>query len=288
MSLPWFLRQLLENAVREQVRRKVVAAAKERLASEMADVAGASVSRDCEVAVVFALDIEAAGLEELLDEPATIRGHGFSARLGEMAGRRVVVIRSGPGRKAARRATEAAIDGHRPRWVISAGFAGALRPEVERGDIVLADRLMDGEGFCMDMDRTGVPAELSEGRRVHVGPFLAVERIVCRPERKRELAQEHGALAVDMESLAVAEVCQRRGVPVLAVRAVTDRVDERLPRDVEHLMRQSSRAGQIGAALGAIMQRPGSINDMLRLRETANTCSDRLAKYLAKLIERLS
>jgi adenosylhomocysteine nucleosidase len=287
MSLPWFLRQLLENAIRQQVRRKVVEAARERLAAEIADVAGSSVPRDCEVAVVFALDIEAAGLEELLDEPTTIRGHGFGARLGAIAGRRVVVIRSGPGRKAARRATEAAIDGHRPKWVISAGFAGALRPGVERGDIVLADRLMDCERFYVDINRSGVPAELIEGRRIHVGPFLAVERIVCRPERKRELGQAHGALAVEMESLAVAEVCQRRGVPVLAVRAVTDRLDERLPRDVEHLMRQSSRAGKIGAALGAIMQRPGSLNDMLRLRETANTCSDHLAKYLAKLIERL-
>jgi adenosylhomocysteine nucleosidase len=110
---------------------------------------------------------------------------------------------------------------------------------------------------------------------------------VRRPERKRELEKEHGALAVEMESLSVADVCRRRGVPVLAVRSVTDAVDDELPRDVEHLMRQSSRAGQIGAALGAIVQRPGSLNDMLKLRETALTCSERLAKFLAQLIRSL-
>lgn len=286
MSLPWFLRQLLENAVRQEVRRKVVAVAQERLAAEKAEAASC-LPRECDVAVVFALDIEAGGLEDLLDGDVTVRGHGFRARLGELAGRQVAVIRSGPGPKAAARATEAVIDGHRPTWVISAGFAGALRPDVERGDIVVADSLMDCEGRCVAVDRTPFPAELVEARRVHVGPFLAVERIVCRPDRKRALGAEHSALAVEMESLAVAGVCQRRNTRLLAVRSVTDTVDEALPRDVEHLMRQTSRAGQIGAALGALMQRPGSFSDMLSLRETALTCSDRLAKFLARLIERL-
>ncbi|HEY4761204.1 MAG TPA: hypothetical protein VIH42_11545, partial [Thermoguttaceae bacterium] len=102
--------------------------------------------KSCHCGVIFALGIESGGFEDLLSGLVRIRGHGFVAKEGGLKGRRIVVIRSGPGQKNAARAAELLIDGHRPQMVISAGFAGGLNPLLKRHDILLADQVIDQEG----------------------------------------------------------------------------------------------------------------------------------------------
>jgi adenosylhomocysteine nucleosidase len=71
------------------------------------------------------------------------------------------------------------------------------------------------------------------------------------------------------------------------VRIISDAVDDELPADVERLARQKTRAGQFGAATGAIFRRPSSVKDMLRLKEYSLVASDRLAKFLSGMITQL-
>ena len=54
---------------------------------------------------------------------------------GEYCGKIVAVAVGGMGRAAARRAADVLIAGHRPRWLISAGFAGALESRLIPGTI---------------------------------------------------------------------------------------------------------------------------------------------------------
>ncbi|HOM16150.1 MAG TPA: hypothetical protein PLQ00_02420, partial [Thermoguttaceae bacterium] len=100
----------------------------------------------CDVGVVFALENESGGLEDLLQETTRWQGDGFLAIAGRLQERRVVIVRSGAGQAAAAHATEALLDGHRPRWVISAGFAGALQPELQRYDLVLPETVIRPDG----------------------------------------------------------------------------------------------------------------------------------------------
>jgi adenosylhomocysteine nucleosidase len=206
-------------------------------------------------------------------------------RLGTLQGRSVATVVSGPGRAAAARATEALLIGHRPRLVVSAGFCGALRPELKRLDIVVADRIVGQGGATHVVD----PATLGRFRfaDAHVGPFVEVERIIARSADKRALAERTGGAACEMESLAVAEVCVARQTPFLAVRVVSDVFDEDLPGDLESLLTASSGMQTFGAVVGTLWRRPASIKDLLRLKETALTASDRLAKFLAELVRQL-
>jgi len=143
------------------------------------------------------------------------------------------------------------------------------------------------EGRSLPVDLRRFPPELLDLEPVHVGTLLTVDHVVRHEEEKRLLGVAHRALAVDMESLAVAEVCRRREMPFLAVRVISDAVDEELPADVDRLLRQTSKAGRWGAALGAIVNRPGSLKDMLKLQQAALAASDRLAQYLTRLTRRL-
>jgi len=216
-----------------------------------------------------------------------IRGSGFLACEGKLGERSVAVIRSGPGQDKATAGTEALLRGHKPKWVICAGLAGALVDELQRDDIVMPQSLADEAGNSLDIDFKIDSAVLEANPRLHVGRLLTVDRIIARPDEKRELAARHEAIAVDMETLAVARVCQRAKVRFLAVRVVSDEVDDELPAEVDHLLKQSTTARRLGAVTGAIFRRPSSVKDMLKMKETALVASDALAEYLVGVIEQL-
>ena len=101
-------------------------------------------------------------------------------------------------------------------------------------------------------------------------------------------AASYDALAVDMEAFAVAEVCRQRAVDFLAVRAISDAVDDELPRDIGKLLAQQSFAGQLGAALGSLFRRPAAVKDLFKLHQNALASSSRLASFLGMLIDRLN
>ena len=290
MVLRWVAKHWLGRMAREEVRQKVAEAARRKLdeAAEAPEVEEPTTrERPCDVGVVFALGIEAGGLEDLLDGVIRVRGHGFAVRQGGLKGRHVVVVRSGAGRKAALHAAEALISGHQPQWVISAGFAGGLSPRLKRHDLVMADSLVNTAGDQLTIDLKVDPASLAGTPGVHVGRLLAVDRVVRVPQEKSALGEKHRALAADMESFAVAEVCRRHQARFLAVRIINDPVDDELPPDVEHLLRQETHAAKLGAVVGAVWRRPSSVKDMWRLRENALAASDRLAKFLASTIQHL-
>ena len=290
MVLRSLFRHWLGGAARRRVREQVLGAAREKLveaADAPEDEEPAPPQRPCDVAVLFALGIEAGGMEDLLQGAIGIRGYGFAVRQGGLKGRHVVVVRSGAGHQAARHATEAILAGHRPQWVISAGFAGGLRPQPARHDLVMADSLIDAEGHRLVIDLKVDPGALEQTPRVHVGPLVTVDRVVRLPEEKRALGDQHQALAVDMESFAVAEACREHQVRFLAIRIISDAVGDALPRDVEALLAQQTRVAKLGAVVGAVWRRPSSVKDMWKLKEDALVASDRLAKFLASTIEQL-
>lgn len=280
-----FLRSLLQTWLRNAAKAKlddvVTQAAKGQFA-QTAVAPPAEGLKPCHLGVVFALGIESGCFEDLLQGIVTIRGNGFVTREGGLNGRRVVVILSRAGRKNAARAAEILIDGHRPQRVISAGFAGGLCPTLRRNDILVADRLLDVEGNAMPLE---LPAGLSAGLGqpgVYRGALLTADRVVRLPSEKRSLYDRHGALAVDMETTAIAEVCRRRQVAFSSIRVINDPADEQLPRDVEHLLAQKTNVARLGAAVGAMWRRPASAKDMYQLRENALVASGRLAKFLAE------
>jgi adenosylhomocysteine nucleosidase len=240
----------------------------------------------CDFGIVFALAAEAGGLLDLLEDVAVTRGHEITVRQGRLHGRSVVLVESGPGRERAARATHALLDAHRPPRVVSAGFAGGLDPALCHGDLVLADTIVDCQGQDAPLLLEEAAPMVPDTFSCRVGRLLAVDRIIRLPSEKRELGVKHQALACDMESLAVAEVCRQRGVPLLAVRAISDTADEELPADIEKLLAQASGPARWGTAIGSILRRPSSLKDLLRLRHRAIEASDRLAKFLAEIIRR--
>src|SRR5579859_6162835 len=92
-------------------------------------------------------------------------------------------------------------DRGRSPWsaILIAGFCGALDPELEPGDVVLASEVRGPTGTSPCADPSILAGALRRGgMRVHIGPIASSQRLVLR-DRRRALHRT-GAIAVDMES----------------------------------------------------------------------------------------
>ena len=236
-----------------------------------------------DIAFIFALGVESGGLIDLLKGVQTARqSHGIE-HAGKLAGKEVVIVESGVGEKAAARATAEAIKFYQPRWIVSAGFAGALDEKLHRGHILMADEVANASG-----DRLAVGMKIeSAGKGLHLGRLLTVGELIRTPDQRRRLAAEHAAVACDMETFAVAKTCAERGVKLLSVRIISDAVEDELPPEIEALLAQKTLVGKLGAAAGAVLKRFSAAKDLWQLREDALKASDRLAKFLVGTVGQL-
>jgi len=166
---------------------------------------------------------------------------------------------------------------YRPRLLISAGFSGALCHELSVGDLVLGTEFIAESGQRWPATQP-CPAAIP----CRCGALLTVNRFVTRTEEKRALAQRHGALAADMESACIAELCQQYGVPFCCLRVISD--DARTP--LSHHLDNIVVNGQVStwALLKAVARSPRVMRDLWRLGKNTRLAAERLAKALATLI----
>lgn len=284
------LRNWLQNAARQKLYQAASQAAhKHASGSPQPQASQPEVrTRPCDVGLVFAQGSEAGGLEDRLAGSLITQAAGFRFLQGGLSGRHVVTVHSGTGGQAATKATQLLIAGHTPGWIISAGFAAGLQATLKAGDLVMADEIADTSGNRLSLDLKVPPEALAAMPQVHVGRILTVQRPVRKVAEKQALGQQHGALACDMQSLAVAEVCRADKVRCLAIRIIISTFDEELPRDVDRVLHNRSTAARLGAALGALVNRPGSAKDYLKQKESALVCSQRLALFLEGVIQQLA
>lgn len=191
----------------------------------------------------------------------------------------VRVLVSGMGAGPAARAG-AEVVAERPAALVSVGFCGALAPALRVGDVVAAEAVRDaatGDRFPAD------PALLAAapGRR---GEIVSVVRLARTPADRAALAERAGqaALAVDLESAALARAAAGAGVPFLALRAVTDETRHRLP-DLDRLMDAAGRLTP-GAGLLYFARRPRELPALVRLGPAARAAGLALAGAVDELL----
>ncbi|MDB5353346.1 MAG: nucleoside phosphorylase [Planctomycetota bacterium] len=238
-----------------------------------------------DVGIVAALSIEINPLIARLSNVRKYSSERHTIVEGELSGKIVAVIIAGPGRKAARRGTQLLLGGHRPQWILSAGFGGALNPDLHRNDLVFGTEVIDPEGNRLTIDLTLHDQESTS--RVVTGAIVTSDAIVRTAAEKAALRARTGADVVDMESSAVAAVCSERNVRFLAIRVISDEAGTDLPAEIATILGRSG-GYRVGAALGAIWRRPSSLKDMWALREHAVAAADRISRFVPGVLKELS
>lgn len=247
------------------------------------DLEAARNSAEADIGIVAALSMEVSPFVGRCLPVQSYVGDRFHVQGVLLHDIRIAVVESGAGANLAARATNTLIDGHSPKWVVSIGFSGALQSHLKVGDLVVANAIVDqqGKGLSVPVQMQSAPQD-----RLFVGKFLNTDQIVRRAEDKRQLGDSTGAIAVDMESLAVARVCAERNIRFMSVRVISDDLSKDLPQEVLSVF-GSTGYRRAGAVLSALWNRPGSWSDMWKLREQAIESAARLGLFLRNVVERL-
>ena len=95
---------------------------------------------DC-IAIFGAVKEENAGIKRAMNISDRIRLGKTDAWPGKWGGRNIVLVRSGVGKQRAEDSTLQVIDHFQPKALISAGYAGAVQPKLNVGDLVIADSI---------------------------------------------------------------------------------------------------------------------------------------------------
>jgi adenosylhomocysteine nucleosidase len=234
--------------------------------------------------LVAALPIEVGYIVDRLRKVRKYHSAAINVLEGEYGQRIVALALSGVGRARAERAGELLIAGHRPRWIVSAGFAGALNPALARNEVVVPDEVVDQAGRRFPV---APPESLASAVPYKRGRLITLDRIVSSPDGKDELKQEFAADLVDMESSALAALCQDRLVKFLCVRVISDDAQTGLPPELATLLSHTG-SYRVGAALRALWHRPSSLKDFWTLHERALEAAERLARFITQCFDHLS
>lgn len=232
------------------------------------------------------MPVEADAFVTLATDTVAYNAAGLAFHEGVVADRRVAWCVAGAGAEAARRATRLLIDGHRPRRIVTAGFAGGLAPGLARGMVVYPRRVVSHTSEPpIECAPTGQGASATDAGGLTI---VSVDRVVTTAAAKRELAATTGASLVDMETYAVASVAQAAGLACVSIRVISDDASQDLPKEIAALVQPQSGMRRLGAALGAIGRRPRAALDMWHLWEHAVVDGRTLAGEIKRFLDGLS
>jgi adenosylhomocysteine nucleosidase len=183
----------------------------------------------------------------------------------ELGDRRLVCV-AGMGRENATHAAHRLVEAG-ARGLVSWGCAAALLPTLRPGDLCLPAEILDTRARRWAASRPWherARRALQGTVELFPGTLLTADQPAATSSEKFSLAAQFHAIAVDLESAAVAAVAEERKVPFLAVRAIADPADMGLPRAV---IRATDATGTVRRSVlfGHVLLHPGEAGAMLRL-----------------------
>jgi adenosylhomocysteine nucleosidase len=182
------------------------------------------------IAFICAMPIELEPLVRLLSLTETTV-NGTTMHTGTLDGREVVAIVTGMGTKLATEGTTRLLDAVSARWVLVVGITGALESETPIGALVLPEVVVNSETGSEHR-----PTQLGAG--VPHGTMWTTNGLTTNLDDLLRLRVQ-GVVSLDMETAAIAECCESRGIPWSVFRVISDRAnDGTVVEEVFHLSNQ--------------------------------------------------
>lgn len=182
---------------------------------------------------------------------------------GKLGERDEMVAFGGIGEAAATRAARALVDAGASA-LVSWGLAGGLTPMLDAGSICLPQEVIGGDGTVISTTanwHAAVAGELRAQHAVSCGRLLSSSAIIASAGEKARAFRETGAVAVDMESLAVGQVALAFELPFLVLRVIVDIASDELPASALAAA-QNPNPLRVAAAL---IRKPGELMALCRL-----------------------
>jgi adenosylhomocysteine nucleosidase len=227
------------------------------------------------VAIIAPMPNELRPVVELLGLRRTGERSGMPVYTGTAGGSEIVATRTGIGPARAEEVTEQLLAGTVVDRVIVAGIAGGLAPVSSVGDLIVPEAVVDA----------------ATGERFHATPVGGVApKGVIRMGGPDDYGLDDGDVArlldegftaLDMETAAVARVCERHGVPWLAFRAISDMAGDRSLGPVVMTFVDPDGSPRAGPAVRYMLTHPHRIPLLVRLGRDAKAATIAAAEAAA-------
>ncbi|ERI91300.1 MTA/SAH nucleosidase [Clostridiales bacterium oral taxon 876 str. F0540] len=175
--------------------------------------------------------------------------------LGKLWGQEVVVVRSGIGKVNAAVCAQILADDFNTDYIINVGIAGGIGDNINPGDIVIADNLVQH-----DMDTSAFGDKFGQIPRLEtfdfkcskelmiiaeeackkfgksksfIGRIVTGDQFVADIEKIKWLKDEFDALACEMEGGSIAQVCYLNNIPFVVIRSISDNANTGAHMDYE-------------------------------------------------------
>lgn len=216
----------------------------------------------------------------------------------QAGGKNAILIESGIGMEHAAAATEKLIATAEPDVIVSFGFGGSVLPGLKAGDLVVGRQSLcyrSGE-FS---EQEGIDAALAETvarqlvahfdnqrMRVVQGEIITSASIANKQKLAGLLPAQVTFPVLDMETAAVTVESARRGIPVLALRAISDSAEEELDFSLEEFTDREMNI-RLVKIIYTVVKRPRIIPQLIRLAGNAKIAANTLSIGIAKILETL-
>lgn len=146
----------------------------------------------------------------------------------------LVIILSGVGAKAAEKAALQLVDMKVSR-IISWGAAGGIKASVVTGTLVIPEFVIDQENniYCSDHNfNKQLMTKLPAGLLITTDPLFGESTLLNSQHEKESIHQITKAVAVDMESGAIARVAAENKLDFNVIRSISDDVYTKVPQSI--------------------------------------------------------
>ena len=220
------------------------------------------------IGIIGAMPQEIDRIREAFVTEATTRIANRTYHEGRFAGAECILVFSRWGKVAAASTATTLIERFGVDMIVFTGVAGAVSAELNVGDVVIADRLLQHDfdvslsglaarfeipllgisHFHVDAILVDFAREAAEyyltgmNESVHVGTIASGDQFIAHPDKLEELRSAiPGLLCVEMEGAAVAQVCHEYKLPFLVIRTISDKADHSAPVDFMTFIQEIAR-----------------------------------------------
>jgi adenosylhomocysteine nucleosidase len=236
------------------------------------------------ILITFAVDAEFAPWRKLKTFVAKTNGIS-SFQMLQVGNTEIDILLTGIGGKTAwlettKRVWDGDID-----ICISSGLAGGLKTNYHPGAILAARAVQAvswGKTVSCDPDLLRIALETGAQE---AELFYSTDRVILTAKEKRELGRK--ADAVEMESGEVLYEAQAFGARTIAIRGISDTVEEDLPLDFN---RVTTATGEVSLTrvMGEVLMHPGAIPSLMRFGKQSKMAAEKLCQFLDGYVQKLA
>ena len=167
--------------------------------------------------------------------------------------------------------------------VMVVGIAGGIDDRLAIGDVIRPGIVIDGaSGAEYRPHPLGEQPDAPDQGALHTSDEFIVD-----PERVAAL-RARGVIAMDMETAAVAAVCEEHGCPWSVVRSISDRSSDGMADEAVFELAHPDGSPNLGAVARFVARHPGRVPQLVRLGRDANVATNAAAGAAAEACRLLS